>query len=86
MKIEITVGELKELLKKDTPVESTTDAINIDGNKIAITLDGLRNFETTVKDLKDMTVEEINSLKVKDFENKNSAVDGTTTEYEKTIS
>ena len=33
MKIEITVGELKELLKKDTPVESTTDAINIDGNK-----------------------------------------------------
>lgn len=86
MRIEITVGELKELLKKDTPVESTTDAINIDGNKIAITLDGLRNFETTVKDLKDMTVEEINSLKVKDFENKNSAVDRTTTEYEKTIS
>ena len=86
MRIEITVEELKELLKKDTPVESTTDAINIDGNKIAITLDGLRNFETTVKDLKDMTVEEINSLKVKDFENKNSAVDRTTTEYEKTIS
>ena len=46
MRIEITVEELKELLKKDTPVESTTDAINIDSNKIATVLDGFRSFET----------------------------------------
>ena len=47
MKIECTVEELKELMKKETPVAVTTDVINIDGKKIATALEKYQNFQAT---------------------------------------
>lgn len=41
--------------------------------------------EMKVKNLKKLTLKELNSKKVKDFEIKKSAVAGTTTECKKTI-
>ena len=46
MKIECTVEELKELLKKETPVGDTTD-VKINGKNITSFLDKSHNSELT---------------------------------------
>ncbi len=43
-------------------------------------------MEINVKDLKDLTLKELSCMKVKDFKSKESAVDRTTTDCNKTIS
>lgn len=43
-------------------------------------------MEIKVKDLKDSTLKELSCMKVKDFKSKESAVDRTTTDCNKTIS
>lgn len=48
MKIECTVEELKELLKKETPAAGTTDVtIKLDGKKIITSLEKYQNCQTT---------------------------------------
>lgn len=45
MKIECTVEELKELMKKETPVAITADVSTIDGKKITTYLEEHQNLQ-----------------------------------------
>lgn len=47
MEIKCTVEELKELLKKETPVAGTTDAFNIDKKVLSKILDARQNYRAT---------------------------------------
>ena len=47
MQIKCTVKELKELIQKNTPVAVTTDAIELDANKITSALEKYQNSQAT---------------------------------------